>query len=42
MLWNEDQLPRVKKETKPTLRGKWKSVFCGRHMHNVPEETRAV
>ena len=39
MLWKEDQLPRVKKETEPMLRGKWKSVFCGRHMDNVPKET---
>ena len=42
MLWNEDQLPRVKKETKPTLRGKWESVFSGKHMDNVPKETHAV
>ena len=42
MLWNEDQSPRVKEETKPTLRGKWKSVFSGRHMDNVPKETRVV
>ena len=27
MLWCDDHLPRVKKETKPTLRGKWESVF---------------
>ena len=37
MLWNEDQLPRVKKERKPTLRG----VFSGRHTDNVPKETIA-
>ena len=37
MLWNEDQLPRVKKERKPTLRG----VFSGRHIDNVPKETMA-
>ena len=42
MLWNEDQLPRVKKETKPTLRGKWESVFSGRHMASVPQETQVV
>ena len=42
MLWNEDQLPRVKKETKPTLRGKWESVFSGKHMANVPQETHVV
>ena len=39
MLWKEDRLPGVKKETKPTLRGKWKSVFSGRHMDNVQKET---
>ena len=42
MLWNEDQLPRVKKERKPTLRGKWESVSSGRHMDNVPKETHVV
>ena len=42
MLWNEDQSPRVKKERKPTLRGKWESVFSGRHMNNVPQETHVV
>ena len=31
MLWNEDQLPRVKKETKPTLRGKWESFQWKAH-----------
>ena len=31
----EDQLPRVTKERKPTLRGKWDSVFSGRHIDNV-------
>ena len=31
-LWKEEQSPRVKKERKPTLRGKWESVFSGRHM----------
>ena len=34
--------PRVKKERKPTLRGKWESVFSGRHMDNVRKETHAV
>ena len=42
MLWNDDQLPRVKKETKPTLKGKWESVFSGKHMDNVPKETHLV
>ena len=42
MLWNGDQSPRVKKERKPTLRGKWESVFSGRHMDNVPKETHVV
>ena len=42
MLWNEDQLPRVKQETKPTLRRKWESVFSRTHMDNVPKETHVV
>ena len=42
MLWNEDQLPRVKKERKLALRAKWESVFSGRHMDNVPKETHVV
>ena len=45
-VWNDvverDQSPRVKKERKPTLRGKCESVFSGRHMDNVPEETHVV
>ena len=28
-LWREEQLPRVNKERKPTLRGKWENTFCG-------------
>ena len=42
MLWKGDQSPRVKKERKPTLRGKWESAFTGRHMDNVPKETHVV
>ena len=42
MLWKGDQSPRVKKERKPMLTGKWKSVFGGRHMDTVPEETHVV
>ena len=42
MLWKEGQSPRVKRERKPSLRGKWESVFSGRHMDNVPEETHVV
>ena len=42
MLWNEDQLSRVKKETKLALRGKWESVFSGRHVDNIPKETHVV
>ena len=30
------------KGQKPTLKGKRKSVFSGRHMDNVPEETHVV
>ena len=41
-MWKEEQSPRVKKERKPTLRGKWESVFSGMHMDNVPKESRAV
>ena len=42
MLWNEDQLPRVKKERRPTLRGQWESVISGKHMDNAPKETHVV
>ena len=42
MLWKGDQLPRVTRETKLTLRGKWESVFSGRHKDNVPQETHVV
>ena len=40
--WNEDQLPRIKKETKFTLRGKCESVVSGRDKDNVPKETHVV
>ena len=33
---------KSQKETKPTSRGKWESVFSGRHMDNVPKETHVV
>ena len=42
MLWKGGQSPRVKKETKPTWRGKWQSVFSGLHMDNVPKETHLI
>ena len=42
MLCKGDQSPRVKKHKKPALRGKWESVFSGRHMDNVPQETHVV
>ena len=42
MLWKEVQSPRVKKETKALLRGKWESVFSGKHTDNVPKETPVV
>ena len=42
MLWKGDESPRVKKERKLMLLRKWKSVFSGRHMDNVPEETHVV
>ena len=41
-LWREEQLPRVNKERKPTLRGKWENAFCGRQMDNVPKEAHVV
>ena len=41
-LWNEDQSPRVKKERKPTLRGKWQSVLSRSYMDNVRKETHVV
>ena len=31
-----------KKETQPTLRGKWESVFSGKHTDNFPKEIRVV
>ena len=42
MLWNEDQLPRVKKERRPTLRGQWESVISGKHMDNAAKETHVA
>ena len=33
---------KSQKQRKPSLRGKRKSVFSGRHMDNVPEETHVV
>ena len=30
------------KDTKPALRGKWESVFSGKHTDNVPKETHVV
>ena len=38
--WDRNQ--ESKKERKPTLRGKWESVFSGRHMDSVPKEAHAV
>ena len=38
----EEQSQRVKKQRKPTLRGKWWSVFSGRHMDNVRKETHVA
>ena len=38
MCWKGDQSPRVTKETKPSWRGTWESVFSG----NVPKETHVV
>ena len=43
MLWNEDQLPRVKREREPMLRGKLgESIFGGKHTDNVQKETHVV
>ena len=36
------QLPRVEKETKHASKGKWESVFSGKHTDNVPVETQKV
>ena len=41
-MWREDQSPRVKKEKKRTLKGKWESIFSGSHMDNVRKETHVV
>ena len=40
-VWNEDHLPRAKKETKPSLRGNWESLFSGKHTDNVPKATQS-
>ena len=37
--WSNDG---SQKETNLTLRGKWESVFSGKHMDTVPEETHVV
>ena len=42
MLWKEDQSPRVNKERKPTLRGKWDSVFSGTHIVAAKEPLETV
>ena len=42
MLWKEVQSPRVKKEKKALLRGKWESVFSCKHTDNGPPETHVV
>ena len=42
MLWKGNQSPRVNKETKPMLRGKWESGFSDRHKDNVPKKTPVV
>ena len=41
-LRTEEQLPRVEKGRKPTLRGKWENAFNGRQIDNFPKETCAV
>ena len=41
-LWIEEELPRVEKERKPTLREKWEKPFNGWQKDNVPKETCAV
>ena len=38
-MWKEEQSPRVQQERRPTLKGKWESVFSGRHTDNVAKET---
>ena len=39
ILWKEEQLPRVVKERKPTLRGKWENAISGLQMDSVRKET---
>ena len=41
MLWKKDQSPGVKKERKPSLRGKRECVFSGMHTDKVPKDTHA-
>ena len=41
-LWREEQSPIVEKERKPTLRGKWLSVFSGSHMDKVRNFSHVV
>ena len=41
-LWKEEQLPRVEKERKSTLRGKWENAITGEHMGSVRKETLVV
>ena len=40
MLWKRISHQELKR--KPTLRGKWETVFSGRHTDNFPKETRVV
>ena len=42
MLWKGFQSPRVNSETEPVFRGKWESVFSGRHQDNVPKDILVV
>ena len=42
MLWKRSSVTKSQMEKEPTLRGKWKSVFSGKHMDNVPKGTHVV
>ena len=40
--WRGDQYPKVKKERKPTLRGKWENAINGKQTDNVRKEIQVV
>ena len=43
MLWKGSSVTKSQKGNRANVeRGKWKSVFSGKHMDNVPKETHVV